>query len=124
MYVLQKGIATHAMVQPAPNKYRRDRRKYRDKKVMRHLHCPEPGDPIAEHADRACRQEVALQRGAKVLGRPSPHRSIDHKRRSVDAVGSAQNTGCEAAAQQPWMAIMLQVRRPFAQQEKTREEND
>ncbi len=80
--------------------------------------------PVAEHSDGARRQEIALQRGTKVLWRPSPHGAVDRQRRAVDAIGSAENACRETTAEQPCVTIVLQMRRAFAQHEEPGEENN
>ena len=109
--IAQERIAAHPAVQPAPDEDRRNRGEHRDEKVMCDFSCPQAGDTIADHCNRARRKKVALQRRAKVLRRPPPHRSVYHQRRPVDPIRSAQHTGCESAAQQPGMTIVIEMRR-------------
>ena len=53
MYVAQEMIAAHTLVQPTADEDRGKSGENRDEKVVRHLGCPEPGDPVAEHSNGA-----------------------------------------------------------------------
>lgn len=79
--------------------------------VVRYRGRPKALPPKAQHPKHAGRKKVALQRGAKVPGRPAAHGSVDGQRRPIHAVGATQNPGHETATHEPRFAVRVEFRR-------------
>src|SRR5215469_148364 len=86
--------------------------------------CPESGQPVAGHADDAGGQKIALQGGAEMWRGPTAHGAVDDERRAVHAVGAAENTGGESAAEEPGMMVAGQFPGHAAHQGVNREEHN
>jgi hypothetical protein len=69
-------------------------------------------------------QKISLQGRPEVLRGPASHRPIDHQRRPIHSVSSAEHPGTEAAEQEPYSAVALQFQPCAADQGIDREGND
>src|ERR1700733_11291224 len=101
----EKGIATQAMIRNPSKKDGGKRGRQRNQIVMGDGASPQAGIPISGHRNDACGQEISLQGGAEMLGRPAAHRSINDQRGSVHSISAAEHAGEKSATQQPGTAV-------------------
>lgn len=69
-------------------------------------------------------QKVGLQGGAKLLGRPSAHGTVDHQRWAVHPVGSAEDAGGKPTGQHPCSAVAPEFEPATAGERIRRKRND
>ncbi len=88
--VFQKSVAAHAVVDNSSQKDAQQGDWKREQVVVGDGGNPEPGQPVAGHADEAGGKKISLQSGAEMLRGPAAHGSVNYQRRTVHSVRAAE----------------------------------
>ena len=122
--VFEERIALEAVVEGSAQEDGGHGEWERDQVVVGDGGDPEPGEPVADHADQAGGQKISLQGGAEVGRGPASHGAVDDERRAVHPVGSAQDTGSKSTDKEPESAVAMQDERRSADEGVNRKEGD
>lgn len=112
--VFEERVALEAVVEGAAEEYGSESEGERNQVVVGDGGYPESGEPVAGHSDEAGGQEISLQGGTEVRRGPAAHGSVDHQRRAVHAIGSAEDAGGESTDEEPETAIAFEDERGAA----------